>query len=235
MSSLPIRSQPAQESSVLKRKLFDDKIETSVADKRQNTGSTSDIVIVDPDGDLKMVFETGVLQVSRKALSLASPVFLAMFKKDSGFMEAVNQSSDQHGIQTTSFPDDSLDMMIIITHIIHLQFDKVPSTLSFGQLHQMAIYCDRYDLKRCLGPYPDIWSKSHLETYALEGHKEWLLISSLFNHGWIFKEITKYLILNTKIGTDGRLVISESEEINEYVSESLIGTHLYRQRLADRY
>ena len=58
-----------------------------------------------------------------------------MFRKDSGFMESVNQDSDQNGIQTVSFPDDSFDLMAVILHIIHLQFDKVPSTLSFGQLH----------------------------------------------------------------------------------------------------
>ena len=68
MLSLPAQLQPAPESSVLKRKLVDDNVESNEAGKRQNTGSNSNLTIVDPDGDLKMVFATGILQASRKAL-----------------------------------------------------------------------------------------------------------------------------------------------------------------------
>ena len=111
----------------------------------------SPTIVIDHEGDLYMDLLDGKLKVSRKALSLSSPVSLAMFGAGSRFAETTHKSFASDGVQVVPFDDDDFEAMTVIARIIHLQHDQVEKSLSFSQIFQVAILCDKYDLKRCLG------------------------------------------------------------------------------------
>lgn len=180
--------------NMLKRKLSD-----SQSDVSEDTRRGPATLVVDPEGDLYMKLNGGSLKVSRKALSLSSPVFLAMLGASSKFKEATNRTVDFDGVQILSFEEDSFETMTILTRIMHLQSDQVPATIAFKLLYQVAVLCDKYDLKRCLGPWTDIWTKPYLDCYARQGYEEWLFISIVFQYGGLFKDLTRHLVINSEI------------------------------------
>ena len=183
---------------------------------------------IDQDGDLKMELDGGSIIVSRKALSLSSPVFRAMLGKDSKFQETVNQVVDSDGVQTIAFPDDNFLAMVTISRIIHLQSDQVAQNVSFSQLQQIAILCDKYDLKRCLGPWIDIWTKPYLDSYATEGFEGWLFMSRVFRYSGLFKDMTRHIVLFSKISETGEHIIGKGHNVAEHLPTPIMGKyHVY--------
>lgn len=156
----------------------------------------SQISVIDRQGDLYMVLDNGRLLVSRKALCLSSSVFLAMLGEESQFSESKAKIIRSDGIQEITFRDDDFSAMQLVTNVIHLQNDKVPLNVSFQQLHQIAILCDKYDLKRCLGYWPEKWAAPWLDSYSKAGYEALLFISTTFRFPSTFKNTTKHLIRN---------------------------------------
>ena len=173
--------------------------QSEMADEHEDVRTGPATLVVDPEGNLYMKLDAGSLKVSRKALSLSSPVFLAMLGANSKFKEVTNMTLDHDRIQIISFEEDSFETMTIITRIMHLQSDQVPATITFKRLYQVAILCDKYDLKRCLGPWTDIWARPYLDCYARQGYEEWLFMSIVFQYGGLFKDLTRHLVINSEI------------------------------------
>ena len=186
--------------------------------------------IIDPQGDLDMELDDGTLRVSRKTLSLGSPVFLAMLGKNSKFMEATNRTMTEDGVQTISFPDDDFEAMTTIANIMHLKFDEVPALLPSEQLSHLALLCDKYDLKRCLGPYPSIWLKSMSESsvkFPSASFEEGLFTAAVFGYALLFKSLTRHFILETKTTEDGRLTTAkDGSPFGDRISHTLLGNSL---------
>ena len=116
---------------------------------------------VDEDGDIHLAVESpeaeepAIFLVSRKILSMSSPVFKAMLGPQ--FLEG--QSASGNGIPTVTVKDDSIKAMGIILHAIHLQGHQVPETVSCSLLRHLAVVCDKYDLRKSLGTWPETWAK----------------------------------------------------------------------------
>lgn len=84
-----------------------------MSDEYQDTRTGPATLVIDPEGDLYMELNGGSLKVSRKALSLSSPVFLAMLGANSKFKEATNMTLDHNGVQIVSFEDDNFETMTL--------------------------------------------------------------------------------------------------------------------------
>ena len=192
-------------------------------DRHEDTRFAAATIIVDIDGDLTMSLKGGNLRVSRKVLSLSSPVFRAMLGAESRFSESTDKEFERDGTQVVSFEDDDFQTMAIVARIMHLQSNQVPKKLTFKQLYQVAILCDKYDFKECLGPWPNIWAKPYLKSYALEGYEGWLFMSIVFGNEEIFKDISKHLILNSKVTADGLPVTITGIGFTERVSSTVVG------------
>ena len=186
-------------------------------------------VVIDPEGDLYMKLDTGSLKVSRKTLSLSSPVFLAMFGAGSKFKEVTDKTLDHEGVQIVTFDEDNFEMMAVIANIMHLRSDVVPNTLTFKQLYQIAVLCDKYDLKRCLGPWTSIWATPYLDCYARLGYEEWLFMSVVFKYDGVFKEVTRHAIINAELSEQGTLVTSAGFDLSEGVPSTILGECNYKK------
>ena len=181
-------------------------------------------VVIDREGDLCMDLPDGKLIVSRKAMSLSSPVFLAMLGASSGFAEATHKSFASDGTQIVSFDDDDFEAMTVIARIIHLQHDQVERSPSFSQVFQIAILCDKYDLKRCLGLWPRLWTAPYEDLYHLPGYEGWLFISTVFEYHTLYKKTTRHFILNSHLDRATGLLMMREFDIGEYISPKLLGS-----------
>lgn len=121
------------------------------SEKRQSISTTTKI---DPDGDLLMNlpmngdFSAAGLLVSRHTLCLSSAVFRAMLGPNSKFKESDSTTTTfEDGIQVITLEDDDFQTMEIIMNAIHLQSHLVPRKVTFQQLDDIAILCDKYDLR----------------------------------------------------------------------------------------
>ncbi len=197
-----------------------------MSDRHEDTRFAAATIIIDADGDLVMRLKRGKIKVSRKVLTLSSPVFRAMFGGECRFKEATDKEFERDGTQAVSFEDDDFQTMAMIARIMHLQGDNVPDKLPFKQLYEVAILCDKYDLKRCLGYWPKIWATPYLNSYAIEGYEGWLFMSIVFGYDGLFKEVTRHLILNSKVSRDNSLVTTKGIDLGERVSSTITGKML---------
>ena len=118
-----------------------------MSDRHEDTRFAAATIMVDADGDLTMRLKGGKLKVSRKVLSISSPVFRAMLGAGCPFRESTDMELERDGTQAVSVEDDDFQTMAMIARIMHLQSDMVPDKLTFKQLYQVAVLCDKYDLK----------------------------------------------------------------------------------------
>ena len=97
--------------------------------------------------DLPIVTQQTFL-VSSAVMRIASPVWRTMFDPQGHFMES--QRSLIHG--EIDFPEDDPDALLCVLRIAHLQFRKLPKTLDYAQLLNLAIICDKYDTVAIIRP-----------------------------------------------------------------------------------
>ena len=169
-----------------------------------------------------MKLSDGMLRVSRKAMTLSSPVFLAMLGAQSRFAEAKQKLYTLDGLQVVDFPDDSFAEMVIAARIIHLQHNQVPRALTFQQLYQMAVLCDKYDLNRSLGLWPKEWTEPWLNWYAVEGYEGCLIIAKAFQLSGLYKATTRHLILNAVYDERSGGILINNPDVSAHASLNVL-------------
>lgn len=71
-----------------------------------------------------------------------------MFDPQGPFMDT--QRSLTHG--EMELPEDDADALLYVLRIAHLQFRRIPATLEFVDLLNVAIICDKYDTVEIVRP-----------------------------------------------------------------------------------
>ena len=188
------------------------------------------VTIIDPNGDLNMIFGDDQeplkkkMVVSRHVLCLSSKVFEAMLGYNSHFREATNPARSQDGVREATFQDDDFQAMTTIMNVLHLQHQKVPQRTTFDQLHKIAMICDKYDLTRSMGLWPGVWAEQFVSQVEKKGFHGWLLIATVFRQEEVFTRMTRHIILNSTIdASTGNLVTAEGWEYDEGVPSAIIG------------
>lgn len=181
--------------------------------------------IIDPDGDLVLVIEGRELVVSRKALCLSSSVFRAMLRDGSPFLESTDQVIASDGLRRIQLKEDNYEAMSIVAKVIHMQHDIVPVTVSFNMLETLAVACDKYDIRQCLGFWPQKWSEPHFHTVTTPGYERWLFIAFIFRNATVFSMISQHFMLNTKLTETGDLQFPGSNQTSEGVPNGILGTY----------
>ena len=178
---------------------------------------------MDPSGDVRLVLDAGKLKVSRKALCLSSPVFSAMLGNHSRFKESSVEALDEYGILNLPLEDDDYKTMKTLMKIIHHQNDQVPQRVSFQELRDLAIVCDKYALRKCILPWASIWSQPYVGCAEKDGYESWLFISITFRMEDIFARITKHIILNAVVLECGTLSCGKAIDLAEGIPDYIMG------------
>ncbi|KAF2491511.1 hypothetical protein BU16DRAFT_440318, partial [Lophium mytilinum] len=140
-------------------------------------------IILDEHGDV--VFELGRndggtvthLRVSSKILTLASPVFKAMFTH--GFAESQDLSSTAPRL--IPLPDDNTRAMVLLSRILHHKVARIPKKLSLGALVDLAILSDKYDCSVPLNVYGTLWVAELMESACKGRYKELLFATYILD------------------------------------------------------
>ncbi|KAF7884288.1 uncharacterized protein EAF02_004624 [Botrytis sinoallii] len=131
--------------------------------------------------------------VSSKHMSVASPVFKAMF-----------QASSQEGIELKitgkvelSLRDEDSKAWNILLNIIHGRFRSVPLDINLPMFTQIALLCDKYQMHEVAYAFTPTWrmSAGH-DSVSGEDIPRWIFIAWTFNMTDVLEEITKGLALN---------------------------------------
>ena len=190
-----------------------------MADEEQGSSLRATI---DPDGDLVLVIEDKGLLVSRKTLCLGSSVFHAMLRDGSPFWESTDQAVASDGFRHILLKEDNYEAMKIVASVIHLQHDMVAMEVSFEVLDALAKLCDKYDLRKCLGLWPQKWSEPYTDSVPKPCYERWLFIALAFRNDAVFCQISRHLILNTAISETGDLQFPGSSETSDGVPAGIL-------------
>lgn len=99
-------------------------------------------IIVDPDHDMVLRLNGYDLLVSSKVLSLASPVFEAMFKPH--FKKGIEHYLQLEEPLIIPLPEDDLEATTLFYQIIYYYSWDLPQTLSLLYLENLTIFCNKY-------------------------------------------------------------------------------------------
>lgn len=144
------------------------------------------------------------LKVASQVLCSASPVFRAMLGPASSFREAC----ELRKMSATAEPyrlvleDDNPEALAVILLALHCQNKFVPVTVSFQNLLDLAIICDKYDCATAVSLWTDIWTKDWKKMAQDAGYEQWLFIAWTFGVEDVFHSLSKKLIMEGHYGTE---------------------------------
>jgi hypothetical protein len=180
-----------------------------------------EFVSLNDSGDRKLIVgqkEDGqrIYKVSSVAMSMASPVWKAMFNPTSGFLES-------NPDVPVEFPEDDPDALLILLRIAHLQFHEIPKAISFKWLTELAILCDKYDSVRLLQPFIEQWISPWTLLCLEPGYEAWLFIAWSFGCEQIFNLLAASLVLSIELDGEGRILNSGNELLVDHMPPGSIG------------
>lgn len=188
------------------------------------------ITKIDPNGDLQLDFvnegtTTWGLLVNRHTLCLSSPVFRAMLGQRSGFSESANKTLDLDGTQVVRLEDDKYFAIELIMNVIHLQGQNIPRVITFQRLASVAVQCDKYDLSKSLGAWPEQWSRPFLDKVSKPGYDRLLSIAAVLRLPDLFTKSTRHLILHSSLDEDDQeeLRVGKSRKFTKGIPASILG------------
>jgi hypothetical protein len=200
---------------------------TTSNDVPTNTSSPAPIarplITLDQTGDVRLIIgaddDQQSVMVRRAAMSLASPVWEAMFAR-----QWSETTADE-----IAFPDDDIEAMLIILRIAHLRFYDLPQSraLSRDQLLNLAVTCDKYDTAKLVKPFLDLhqWAIPFVPStyYQSNCHYHWLFIAWVFGWNKSLENLARYLVQHIKLD-DAQKPTHSSQSINpDYMPPQLLG------------
>lgn len=161
-------------------------------------------VSLDPWGDLKIIAtdrdqQPKTFVASSSVMRLASSVWRVMFDPQGRFREA------QGSQEEIPLPDDDADALLIVLRIAHLAWREVPESISFDNLADLAVLCDKYDVIHLVRPWLARWQSRPRLLETSPGHEERLFIAWTFGDYISFVTHAKNLVLSCKTDDTGRL------------------------------
>ena len=155
-------------------------------------------VVVDPDGDVILVFDAGTeVQVSSKVLSVASPVFKAMFGPR--FLEG--QDLNTTTPKRVSLPEDNAAAMTTLCNVVHHRHNSVRKVLALEQVVELATICDKYNCSEAFSLWSYNWGCHLYWSEGFSSHKDAArLLNSffVFNDDTHVKKISHSIVFRTK-------------------------------------
>lgn len=171
-------------------------------------------------------FSSFEFRVASQILCAASPAFRDLpvagptgptFKSACDRRSALESISEPWTIVTRG---DNPNALAVLLYAIHLRGEKVPRVVSFDQLWELAILCDKYDCVSAMEPWIALWTRDppqHKDNLS-ECIVKWLFMSWLFGLDELFGKVTREIILEGRYY--GRVPSDDHLAMPSYVSMS---------------
>lgn len=144
-----------------------------------------------------------------------------MFHPQGHFKEA--NSSQAPGCREVAFPDDDPDALLVLLNIAHLNFDKLPETMDFERLLNIAVLCDKYDMVRIIRPWMPKWAEPSKSRALDPGHEEWAFIAWAFGDQVTFDAVVRTMVMNSLSNEFGELLSSVGKPYGKNMPPGLLG------------
>jgi len=158
-------------------------------------------IILDSSGDVTLKLGDTLLLVSSKVLSVASPVFRAMFGPHFQEGDALSKSNSTTPA-VIALPDDDAHTMTVLCQFLHYQNESLHELFvqeSISGLRKLAIVCDKYNCVNAVSFSTNAWISTlePLEANASEDELFSLVESAYFlDHAVLFERVTKRILMN---------------------------------------
>jgi len=150
-------------------------------------------IIIDPHHDIVLRLNGYDLLVSSKVLSLASPVFDAMFKPH--FKEGVEHHLQLGEPLIIPLPEDDLEATTLFCQITHYRFRDLPQTPSPLCLENLAIFCNKYICADSVVSHATLWIQKHSGSRSLEDLSRLLLLAYVLDILVSFAIVSREMLL----------------------------------------
>jgi hypothetical protein len=144
------------------------------------------------------------MQISSKHMTLASPVFKAMLRKDA-FKEGQELSST--GRLEVPLAEDDPTSLALLLDIIHGRSGKIPRTVDFELMVKITILVDKYQMGDTIEFFSELWldglwssALSRKPVLTVSNTLPWIAISWVFKRLEIFTWVTKHAIWHSDVG-----------------------------------
>ena len=170
-----------------------------------------------PAADLTLVIgeKQQSVKVLKSTMQTVSPVWRAMFRPE---------WSDSQKSTITLDEDDS-NAMLILLRIAHQKHQDLPKSLTWHELQELAVACDKYDtvhvvrhVSTSLG-----WLKHHEKMFQYPGHASGLFFLLNFGDAQKFAAVAQDIVMNSVIDERGGLVWKGTQVNPDDHSEDLVG------------
>lgn len=135
----------------------------------------------------------------------------------------------QYTVPDLDFEDDDAEALLLLLRIAHLQFTKVPHTLSFKELLNVAILCDQYDCTKMVQPWTASWFAKEKTMSLAEGNEQYLRIAWVFGRQKAFETLAQKLVMEVHVqGEQGNreCMSTSGQRLPELMPEGIIGTSI---------
>jgi hypothetical protein len=190
---------------------------------------SEEIVNIDSGGDVLFIVGCDQLiarlLVSSKVLSLASPVFAAMFSPR--FKEG--SSLDPACPSEVPLPDDDPEAMTLLCNCLHFRTDHIPRNVEFSLLKALAILCDKYNVAKAISAWNILWLQKWEVSECKDGFEGLLVVIYALDCAEAFAKLSKKAILEQVGSFDTHRILDGFD----MVPENLLGIteisqiHLY--------
>ena len=150
-------------------------------------------IIIDAQHDIILRLIGGDLLVSSKVLSLASPVFEAMFKPH--FKEGVEHHLQLKERPVINLPEDDLETTTLFCQVIHHRSHDIPRIPSPHCLENLAIFCNKYICGGALVSYGTLWLQRHSGPLSMEDLSRLLLFAYVLDLPESFATVSREMLL----------------------------------------
>lgn len=131
----------------------------------------------------------GTLLVLSHVLSLASPVFEAMF--NGNFVEGQNLSAASPKL--VALPDDDPESVTLLCRIIHLRTTEITETISLPRLADLAVVCDKYQCTEAVSSWARVQIAQKLSGPDSPAFEKLLFIAYVLNLPLEFGQVSARL------------------------------------------
>lgn len=199
-------------------------VAASVEDRHVDMSELQPTIILDDSGDATLLVGTDSaglqpVQVSSTAMTLASPVWKAMFERH----------RKENGAIEVPLRDDEVDALYIALRIAHLRFHEIPRKdgLTIDALLELAVVCARYDIVKLVRPFLDLygWAQCHYpDTDSGERcDPAWFYVAWTFGYKDSFQRLTRFTVKKLGLDDDGNAIMDDGQKLPKYMPPGLLG------------
>ena len=172
---------------------------------------------IDPNGDTILVVhqddESKTFRVSSQVMRLASPHWRKMLDVEYGFKESTTGSISLH--------EDNMQAVFLVLLASHLRFQDIPENLTFTELYELCVTCDKYFCIGVMRPWIYGWISPWKKTF--DAYAQWAKISWVVGDQDEFGYTVTYLIKTCKTNEGKQCLDVFDQTIDEVLPPGLSG------------